>query len=120
MTSQLFDEVARGEGIPLSEVCRIIPSRRKDKKPIGLHTVTRWAIKGVLPLGDASDRIRLEAVRTPAGWLTSRAAVARFLKAQTPDLSGPEPTPVAPAARQATARHASAVRAQKRLKLLGV
>jgi hypothetical protein len=51
--------------------------------------------------------LRLEAARLGGRWLTSRAAVWRFLAAQTPDLSAGEP-PTTRAAKTRSAEQATA------------
>src|SRR5579859_5047510 len=58
-------------------------------------TIFRWATRGVLMPG--AKRLRLEAIRIGARWLTSMEAIQRFIDAQTeaklPVLSDAVPMP---------------------------
>jgi hypothetical protein len=56
--------------LTLCQAKRLLPCRRgKGPAPT---TVYRWIVRGY-------RGVRLEALRTPAGWATTAAAVARFL-----------------------------------------
>lgn len=70
-------EVARGEGICLAEAAAYFPA--DALRCVNPATVWRWAQKGVRA-ADGS-RVRLEVARVGRRWLTSRAAVARFVAA---------------------------------------
>lgn len=64
--------------LTLGQAARLVPSRRA-KKTSG-RTLWRWCVAG-------KGGVRLEHVRTPGGeYLTSAAAVARFLEAMTADV----------------------------------
>ncbi len=71
--------------IKLSAAARLVPARR-DGKHVSATTIWRWTKFG-------HRGIKLEAVRRPSGdWLTSAAAVSRFLAAIAAlDVSPPPP-----------------------------
>lgn len=79
-SSRVYAEIANGEGQSLSEIARTIPTSRRGGR-CSPATVWRWARDGVvLPSG---ERLYLEVARLGCRWLTSSAAVTRFLEAQT-------------------------------------
>lgn len=73
-------------------------------------TVFRWIMRG-LPHG-RGDRIRLAAIRRGKVWVTSRAALQRFLAA----LPASTPTPTTPPIRTPSRREKETTRAQQALK----
>jgi hypothetical protein len=99
--------------LSLSQAARIIPPYRLDR-PVHPATLTRWILSGVR--GPDGSRIRLEAIRRPSGWLTSREAVERFLTRLTPDLD------TEPALRPETPgkRHRACEQAGRELEKLGI
>jgi len=112
-THQIVTEVAAGEGvIPLREVTRRVPAFRLGKKTT-YSCVLRWSLKGVRVPG--GQRVRLEAVRCGGRWLTTEAALQRFLLAQQPT-EGPARTPP----RSAIRRRRDSERAGERLKKVGI
>lgn len=77
---QVLSEVLAGDSVALSRVGEAFPGHRKNTH-INPATTWRWASKGTKA---ADGRIvRLEAVRIGNRWLTSTAAVARFVTALT-------------------------------------
>jgi hypothetical protein len=64
----------------------------------------------------SGERVRLEAVRLGGRWVTSSAALERFIAAQTPSLEGGEKA----TSRSYTQRQHAAERAAKELKKFGV
>jgi hypothetical protein len=112
-SEQLLAEIADGEGLYLIQAARLIPSHRSGK-PTTMSCVLRWVLDGVLVPG--GGRVKLEAARLAGKWVTSKAAIRRFVHAQTHHLdTEPAPTPRAPAAR----RRASE-RDRKALEELGI
>jgi hypothetical protein len=95
-------EIAHGDQLTL-----ITLSRQFSVNP---STCLRWVLRG-LPDGHGG-RIRLEAVRRGKPWLTSRAALARFLAA----LPQSTATPNVPEARTPSKREHDSARAAKILK----
>lgn len=63
-------DIDREELLTLARAARYVP-RRRGRKVHGT-TLWRWCVRGY-------QGLRLEAVRTPAGWATTRQAVQRFL-----------------------------------------
>jgi hypothetical protein len=69
-----------------TQATRLLPGRRG--RACHRDTVVRWITRG-------RAGVRLEAYRTPGGWVTTRQAVARFVAAS--EDAGEEPQPVRPA-----------------------
>lgn len=123
--SQVLTEIANGEGIRLSQAARLFPPCRRGRahtkhagqfRPVSLSCVLRWITDGVR--GPGGRRIKLEAARLPSGWVTTKAAVCRFVGAQTPNIDG---TAVVPkTARTPTARQRAAARADRELSRVGI
>ena len=84
----------------------------RGNRPTHLSTVLRWILDGVkTPAGI----VKLDAVRIGSKWMTSAAAVQRFVEALTPT-TGTAPT----SPRTPTARKRAADRAKRRLEQLGI
>src|SRR5262245_36625670 len=64
--------------LTLSQAAKSIPSHKIDGH---VHTasVTRWVLRGVLD--GNGQRVFLQAVRSPGGWLTTNEWVSDFLEA---------------------------------------
>lgn len=93
----LLAELVNGEGIGLAAASKHFPPCRSGR-PTHPASLSRWITSGVrTPDGRT---VRLEACRHAGKWLTSRAAIARFLRAQQPAPSTDQPAPV-PSAHQA-------------------
>ena len=80
MSDRVAEEIAAGDGLSLSQAARVFPSYRRGR-PRTVSCLVRWINAGVMVNG---QRIRLEAARIAGSWITSRAAIARFVEAQTP------------------------------------
>jgi hypothetical protein len=65
----------------LKDLVRELPGHRAGR-PRHYSAALRWVLRGIRLRN--GERVRLEAVKIGAGWLTSREAFARFLAAQTP------------------------------------
>jgi hypothetical protein len=88
----------------ISQAAKRFPPYRAGR-PVHAATVTRWILSGIR--GPGGQRIRLEAVRRPAGWLTSVEAIERFLLALTPELDGSSAsTPRSPGKRERASERA--------------
>jgi hypothetical protein len=73
------DEVLDGKGLSFPEAAKLLPSTRAGR-PVNAATVWRWALRGVrLPDGRL---LRLGAVRVSGHYVTSVAAIGRFIDAQ--------------------------------------
>src|SRR5262245_703273 len=88
-------EIAGGVGISLAQAARLLPPSRSGR-PVNPATVWRWALDGVRTTD--GRRVRLEVARLGCRWLTSKAALERFLAAQQPQSDSLAPVP-APARR---------------------
>jgi len=64
----------------ITQVASRFPSNRGDKR-VHTATITRWILEGVT-LSDGS-KVKLRAVRFPAGWRTTDEWVDEFLEAIT-------------------------------------
>jgi hypothetical protein len=111
--STVLAEIRQHGGYRFSQVSKWFPSARGTGHA-NPATVWRYAIKGVpTPFG----RIHLEFVRCGMSYVTSEAAVERFVTALT-SASMPADTTPAPARSESTRRKASAA-AGKRLQAMG-
>jgi hypothetical protein len=113
--AQVIAEVLAGDGLSLAEAAQVVPAFRPGK-PTHAATIWRWASRGIR-LTDG-QLLRLETCRIGGRQLTSRAALARFIFAQTPSAateSGPMPAPPTPAK-----RYKLAMRASQELDNLGI
>lgn len=89
VTAAVIHEIVNGQGVPLSEVAELRPSPRSRNGRSHTTTPLRWVRCGVKrPDGTV---VRLEAARVGTRWLTSRAAIVRFINALTPT-GRPSPT----------------------------
>lgn len=78
--STIINEIVSGRGLSMSEAGRRVPARRGSRPTWG-STVWRWVCRGYkLPDGSI---IKLEAAKMAGRWLTSEAALARFIAAVT-------------------------------------
>lgn len=99
--------------VRLEETARFVGPGRGGR-PTHPSTIWRWVFKGCrAPDG---RRVRLEAVRVGAHWVTSREAIRRFSDALTPRLDDePVPSP-----RTSTTRQRASQRAAARLERAGI
>lgn len=111
--SAVLSEIAAGGGLSLPQIARRLPSCRKDR-PVSPSCVWRWISHGIR-LADGRV-VKLEAARLAGRWLSSAAAIERFLAAQQP----PRAEEAGPAPRTAGARQRAAERAAEQLKKMGV
>src|SRR5262245_58742870 len=82
-------EVISGGGLSPAQAAKRFPSV-KAVGAVNPATVWRWIVKGVRLSNGC--RVKLEALRMGAGYLTSEPALLRFLRAQQPD-AAPPPMP---------------------------
>jgi hypothetical protein len=81
LTDQLLSEIEAGQGETLTRAARRVPRTRQDK-PVTLGCLFRWLTTGII--GPDGRRVYLEAARLGGRWVTSPAAIRRFVAAQTP------------------------------------
>ncbi|VTR92156.1 : DUF1580 [Gemmata massiliana] len=94
-----------GENGKLSMVAAgVLLGEGQGGSPIHPTTVTRWCLKGVRVNG---AKLKLEHLRAGGKLLTTRAAIVRFLAAQT-DAPEPVSAPRTPTQRRRAAEHAEA------------
>jgi hypothetical protein len=112
---QVVKEVLAGDGLSLAEAGRLVPPFRPGR-PTNPATIWRWSAKGIrLPDGTV---IKLETCRVGGRKMTSRAALGRFILAQTPQ-SETDPGPL-PAASLPSRRNRSVIHASRVLDRLGL
>jgi hypothetical protein len=109
----LLSEIEAGQGETLTRAARRIPRTRLDK-PVTLGCLLRWVTRGVI--GPNGVRVHLEAARLAGKWITTPAAIRRFVAAQTPLLDG-ETTP---SPRTPTQRLLADERAARELDRIGI
>jgi hypothetical protein len=106
--SQVLSEIQAGEGLGLSAAGRLFPAHRGEGT-VDPSTVFRWVTKGTKTAD--GRKVKLEAVRVGGRWLTSRAAVGRFVAALTvaadPTVATPPQSTRAPTARQKASERAA-------------
>jgi hypothetical protein len=116
VTDQIHSEISSGQGEKLTALTKRVPRYRRNR-PATLGRLLRWVLHGVLdPDG---NRIYLEAVRTPGGWVSTPGAMSRFFSALTPALAN-QPVAPAPKARSPQKRQAQSERAAKKLADMGI
>jgi hypothetical protein len=76
-------------------------------------TVYRWVLKGIP--GSNGSRVRLEALRLGAEWVTTRSALQRFAEATTP-----KPAESVNLPRATSKRRAASEQAEKELEKVGI
>jgi hypothetical protein len=76
----VISEVLAGDALSFADAARVVPSFRGGR-PTHVATIWRWACKGVR-LNNGST-IKLETCRCGGRHMTSRAALGRFIGAQT-------------------------------------
>ncbi len=113
--TDIVSEIAAGSGLSLAQAARRFPSYRGNR-PCNPSTVFRWLATGVVTAD--GRRVKLEAARVAGRYLTTEAAISRFIRAQTPhpaDTSAPRtPTPTP------TQRTKAAERAAEALSKIGI
>jgi hypothetical protein len=108
----IASEIAAGSGLSLAQAARRFPSFRGGR-PCNPSTVFRWATTGIV--AQDGKRIRLEAARLNGRYLTTEAAIARFIAAQTPVRNDDAPLPQTPAE-----HHRGAERTRRELDRIGI
>src|SRR5262245_52846403 len=112
LTEKLLEEIEGGQGETITRAARRCPSTRQGKT-VTLSCVLRWVLTGVR--GPDGRRIKLEAARLAGKWITTPAAIRRFVAAQTPH-TAEAPTEI----RSPTSRRRVSERAAHELDLLGI
>jgi hypothetical protein len=94
------DPLAGEQLLTLGEVTKRFPGHKGAGSKLAYTTVLRWVLNGCRAL--SGQKVRLEAVRNGARWLTSVEALARFNAA----LGQTHPVPPPPTDRQRAKRRA--------------
>jgi hypothetical protein len=72
------------EPLTPTQAARLVPARRGGSRGVHRDTIVRWLERG-------HGGVKLEGYRTPSGWVTSKEALARFVRQFRP--GEPKPTP---------------------------
>src|SRR5262249_14589463 len=106
-------DVTTESTITLVQAAAMLPPGRNGARPT-LGCLVRWILCGAKsPTG---ERVRLEAVRVGARWITSREALNRFAQRLTPQLDGEAPA----APRTSGERRKASERAARELEQMGI
>src|SRR6516165_2362215 len=101
----MFD-ISSESTISLTQAARLLPPGRRGR-PVSLSCILRWVLTGAT--GPSGERVRLEAGRLGARWVTSREAIQRFAERLTPRLDAETGTaPRSPASRRRASDRAAA------------
>lgn len=114
--SIVFDEVLSGDAVSLSAAGQLFPAHRGAGRT-SPSTMFRRVAKGA----KAADGrvVKLEAVRVGGQWLTSRAALARFVAQLSVIPDSSTAPPARPVARPQAARSKASERATRELEKRG-
>jgi hypothetical protein len=84
-SQQVLSEIIAGDALGLSAAARIFPAHRGEGRASS-STVWRWINTGTRT---SNGRVvKLEAARIGTRWLTSKAAISRYMAALTPVADG--------------------------------
>lgn len=111
VVESVFDEVMEHGGLGFAAVARKFPAHRGDAKSLDSSTVFRWHARGVR--GPSGAFVKLAAIRVGGKFVTSEAAVRRFVAT----LSEPALEPAPP--RSPAARNKASAAAAKQLEKMG-
>jgi hypothetical protein len=104
ITDQLLEEIEAGQGETLTRRARRVPRTRQDRA-VTLGCILRWITAGVK--GPDGQRIHLEAARLAGNWVSTPAALRRFVASQTPRPDADPAVPLrSPGKRQRAAEQA--------------
>jgi hypothetical protein len=111
-------EVARGNGLGLGQLARRCPPSR-GLRQVSPETLARWITRGVN--GPGGCRVHLDAVRLGGRWVSTEAALARFIAALTPSQTDTSDQAAAQTKPQAArTRQDAQERARQELDRLGI
>lgn len=114
--ASVLSEIQAGDGLNLSAAGRLFPAHR-GAGTVNPSTVFRWVKQGARSAG--GQLVRLDAVRVGGRWLTSRGAVARFVRALTDATPSAGPATVPARPRTDAARQKASARAARELEKRG-
>lgn len=106
-TPSVLSEIIAGDALGLSAAARLLPAHRGEGHASG-STVWRWINTGTL----TSDGriVKLEAARLGTRWLTSKAALQRYMTALTPPSDTPARPPPSRTAAEQRRGHTAAMK----------
>lgn len=113
-TPSIQSEIIAGDALGLSAAARLLPAHRGEGRA-SASTIWRWIRTGTRT-GDGRV-VRLEAARIGGRWLTSKAAITRYMSALTPIT--PSATPRTPTRTAAQNRNAFTASTKKLARQLG-
>jgi hypothetical protein len=110
-------EVLSGDALTFAQVAAELPPSRKNK-PVTPSCIWRWARRGVKRPGGRV--VKLEVCRVGCRWLTSRAALTRFVRELNQQPHEFEAKPRQPSRTQDPVRAAEVEKAKAELRGLGI
>jgi hypothetical protein len=87
---KLAAETTPSDYLAPAQAARFIPNSGRELSP---EAVVRWITKGAKARN--GGRIKLQAIRSPKNWLTTRPWISDFLTALTQDRTGVKPAHLA-------------------------
>lgn len=113
ISDEVVQEILAGDCLSTTQAARLIPAKKGQSSKLNPATLFRWVTIGCkTPDGRI---VKLEAARLGCRYMTSRGAIARFMRAlseQPASMDTPRP-------RSASARDRAAAAAEKKLIELG-
>ncbi|MBM3983734.1 MAG: DUF1580 domain-containing protein [Planctomycetes bacterium] len=107
-TQHVLSEILAGDALGLSAAARLFPAHRGTGRA-SPSTVWRWIKTGTRTSDGRA--VKLEAARLGTRWLTSKAAINRYMAALTPTTDTPPTVPPTQTAAQQRRGHKAAMRA---------
>jgi hypothetical protein len=95
---QIIDQIIQEGAINMSAAAKALTVSLRAARPVHPGTVGRWINVGVTTT--RGRRVRLEGFRVGRKWMTSKAAISRFLLAQQPEMTEAVSSIRTPAERQ--------------------
>lgn len=116
--SQVVKEIIEGDSLTTSQAARMKPAHRGSEGRANPSTIWRLMRDGVR--GPGGTIVKLEAAKFGNTWLTSKAALARFMMAMSGQSTSPDAQQPAPkSTRSAAGRQKASERASTRLAAMG-
>jgi len=117
-TPSVLSEIVAGDALGLSAAARLLPAHRGEGR-VCASTIWRWIKTGTR----TSDGrvVKLEAARIGTRWLTSQAALTRYMTALTPVTpEATSPAPAHTAVKQRSEHNASMKKLHRKGRHIGV
>ena len=87
----IIREILAGDALGISAAAKLFPAHKGQSPTTNPATVWRWLTVGARSASGIV--VKLDAARVGGRWLTSRAAIERFVTALTDNTTSPTPIP---------------------------